>query len=146
MGAVPELARAILEQRMPYLVGQIVVKAVTILAVFLVPQGPGHTVPVLACATAAAADVALRVAASRRPRLSPGKHGADLLLVCLLLADAAACGGEASAGGKACRALRMVVPFATLVSLGGNAMRLTARQRAPGDAVEQDCEAVGVGE
>merc|ERR1712150_133594 len=130
MGEITNIARSILEHRAPYLGVLIALKILALAAVFFGQgSGLGTGVAVMICAITTAADVALRVAASRQHSLSMSKHGTDVLLIVLLLADVVACSSPAGGESKACHALRLVVPFVVLTSVGGNFMRLTSVPR-----------------
>lgn len=144
MGEASTVAKAILDRPVPYLTILIALKVIALIAIFLL-QGPAKSAPVLLCAAASAGDVVLRVLVSRSRKLSPGKHGADVLLAVLLLLEGLACSAVDAVTGRGCKALRLVVPFAVLVSLGGNAMRLS-RPAPARSALDRDCEMQGEGE
>merc|ERR1712129_332291 len=90
---------------------------------------------------ASATDVAFRLAVSRNKMPTAGKHGADLFLVAIMGADAAACQDTNDDGNRFCRGLRLVLPFAVLVSIGGNAMRLGGSPPAVRQPVEEPRDA-----
>ncbi|CAK9093557.1 unnamed protein product [Durusdinium trenchii] len=88
-------------------------------------------------------DIAVRVAASRNRRFSPSKHGADALLFVLFTLQCFLCGRKEAR--PSCRALRLVLPFSVLVSVGGNMMRMTRKPKPPGtgDAEEGEITTLG---
>mmetsp|Transcript_158452 Transcript_158452/g.279682 ORF Transcript_158452/g.279682 Transcript_158452/m.279682 type:complete len:143 (-) Transcript_158452:2-430(-) len=130
-------AHAVLERRVPYFAVQLGLKAIVLITVFTGQSGFIRHSLVLACAVATALDVALRIAASRNHWPSLGKHGIDCALALLLFGDLALdCGSDPDA--RLCTGLRLVIPFAILVSMGGNLMRLTRTQRQA--VVTSECD------
>mmetsp|Transcript_84855 Transcript_84855/g.218598 ORF Transcript_84855/g.218598 Transcript_84855/m.218598 type:complete len:146 (+) Transcript_84855:79-516(+) len=141
MSSVTTAAKAILEHRAPYLGGLIGVKVLTLGAVFLLDPASSLALALVAlCIGASLTDVALRIAASRSHAFALSKHGSDVLLAFVLILDAMSCSDEDGGTSKLCKAMRMVVPFALLVSVGGNSMRLTSSPRGlpPPEPCEED--------
>ncbi|CAK0809379.1 unnamed protein product [Prorocentrum cordatum] len=120
------LARALLfEHKGLYFAALIAAKGLALLGMLALPGGVGRLWLELLGALASGGDIVLRLLVSSKKVPTPGKHGVDALLCALLLVDVALCGHPgAAAPEKNCRALKFVVPFATLVSIGGNLMRL----------------------
>eukprot|EP00928_Gymnodinium_smaydae_P063749 TRINITY_DN47248_c0_g1_i1.p1 TRINITY_DN47248_c0_g1~~TRINITY_DN47248_c0_g1_i1.p1 ORF type:complete len:199 (+),score=33.48 TRINITY_DN47248_c0_g1_i1:83-598(+) len=149
---VRSVARNILEHRVPYFACLLGLKALALLASVTGWRGGGFALLLEVCAASCLADIVLRLASSSRRSLDCGKYGTDLFLSALLLAQAWACGAASSAGEQAssgsdeislvrneryCHGLALVLPFALLVSTGGNLLRLT---REP---PRRDCTELG---
>eukprot|EP00929_Paragymnodinium_shiwhaense_P083033 TRINITY_DN44072_c0_g1_i3.p1 TRINITY_DN44072_c0_g1~~TRINITY_DN44072_c0_g1_i3.p1 ORF type:complete len:154 (-),score=17.69 TRINITY_DN44072_c0_g1_i3:20-481(-) len=142
MADVKAAARTILSYRVPYLSALILSKALALLVGVVQPGTTSWTLLLQLCVAFTTADIALRVAASRGWSLSLGKHGTDLLLVALLLGSLAACGGDDPQSElRYCRGLKLLLPFALLVSAGGNMMRLGSAGRSGRESVQAADEA-----
>eukprot|EP00434_Breviolum_minutum_P031822 symbB.v1.2.028145.t1/scaffold2954.1/size66569/2 len=140
--AMQNAAKKVLEIGAPYLVCLMVSKVVALL-VSEVPMDITSLAQVLVILAAllTLADIAVRIAASRKHSWSFSKHGTDTILCGLFAVQCLSCGKEARPN---CRALHLILPFAVLVSLGGNMMRWTRRPKPQGgDAEEVELPAIG---
>ncbi|CAE8621338.1 unnamed protein product, partial [Polarella glacialis] len=130
---LPGLSRAVLALGAPYVACLMATKVAGLAAALLAPPGAMLTVILGASAAATLADIVFRVTASRSSSCSLSRHGSDALLFVLFLVHLLVCaGGESlpSRGHANCRASRLLLPFAVLVSLGGNLMRVTRAPRS----------------
>eukprot|EP00927_Polykrikos_kofoidii_P027860 TRINITY_DN24399_c0_g1_i1.p1 TRINITY_DN24399_c0_g1~~TRINITY_DN24399_c0_g1_i1.p1 ORF type:complete len:169 (+),score=18.60 TRINITY_DN24399_c0_g1_i1:103-609(+) len=125
-----DFARAVLERRVPYFTCLIGIKVLGLWVGLAPPTEDTRVLLLFACAAATMADILFRVGASSRCALSISKHGTDILLVAVVMSVGASCkdigAGEVS---RTCHAVRLLLPFVILVSVGGNLMRLTRDQR-----------------
>eukprot|EP00931_Biecheleriopsis_adriatica_P105856 TRINITY_DN80382_c0_g1_i1.p1 TRINITY_DN80382_c0_g1~~TRINITY_DN80382_c0_g1_i1.p1 ORF type:complete len:169 (-),score=32.76 TRINITY_DN80382_c0_g1_i1:66-542(-) len=128
------LASQVLGIGAPYIVSLIAVKVLALTLIYLAPGGTESLgdISVFAATLATSADIAVRIAASRNCGFSFSRHGADALLAVLFALQGMLCTAEVGPQkARGCRALRLVLPFVVLVSVGGNMMRLNRTKREP---------------
>ncbi|CAJ1387814.1 unnamed protein product [Effrenium voratum] len=134
------LAKSVLDLGAPYLGCQMFVKVAGLACIYVLSDKLAQSLALLA-ALFTLLDIVIRIAASRDCKFALSKHGADLLLFLLFFLDGLLCFDAVAR--PSCRALRLVLPFAILVSVGGNMMRLTRKPKPPGDLEEGEMTVVG---
>eukprot|EP00930_Biecheleria_cincta_P054186 TRINITY_DN40147_c0_g1_i1.p1 TRINITY_DN40147_c0_g1~~TRINITY_DN40147_c0_g1_i1.p1 ORF type:complete len:152 (+),score=30.19 TRINITY_DN40147_c0_g1_i1:80-535(+) len=134
------LAKGVLGLGATYVGSLMVIKVLSCGSIYLLPQSSRSLVNacVWASALATALDIVVRILASSSSAFSFSRHGADALLAALLVAYAFLC--HESSGERSCKALRMVIPFVVLVSVGGNMMRLNRAPKEDKEAGIQELE------
>lgn len=141
-------AKKVLDLGAPYLIGLTVSKVAALLAgeVYIGMESLAKIVIALALLLTSF-DIVIRMAASRKQRWNFAKHGTDTILIVLfsIVFDCVSCEADGSTC-RYCRATRLMLPFAVLVSLGGNMMRFKRKQKPPaesGNADEVETATVG---